>query len=87
LPNTKLLRVSESSGGKAGLVDAHFVDANHGQVARRVVSDGAGWHAPTVGQSYLDAARIMHDVAVGENQAIGSEYEPRTSAVPFARLA
>ena len=30
---------------------------------------------------------IMHDVAVGENQAIGSEDETRASAAPFARLA
>jgi hypothetical protein len=87
LTHAKLLRISESSRGKAGLVDAHFVDANHRQVARRIVSDGAGWHAPAVGQSYFDAARVVHNVAVGENQAIGSEYESRASATAFARLA
>ena len=31
--------------------------------------------------------RVMHDVAVGENQAVGSKHKSRASAAPFARLA
>ena len=81
LSNPKLLRIAEGSGGETGLVHT-----NHSQVAGGIVADGGCRHAAAVGHSDLDPARVMHDMAVGENQAIGSEYKTRTSTTPFARL-
>ena len=72
---------------ESGLVHSRFVNANHSQIARRIVSDRARRHATPICQCDLDALRVMHDMAVSKNQAIGSEYKPRASAAPFARLA
>jgi hypothetical protein len=63
-----------------------FIDADHGKVAGRIVADGGCRHAAAVGQRDFDAAGVMDDVAVGENQAVGSEYEPGASTAAFAWL-
>ncbi len=86
LPYAKLLRIAERSGSDHWLIDSRLIYANHRQIARRIVSDSRRWHAASVGQRHLDASSIMHDVAVGENQPVGSEYKTRPSAAPFARL-
>ena len=87
MSHAKLLGIAEGSGGKAGLVYTGVVYPNHSKVAGGIVADGGCRHAAAVGQRDFDAASVMDDVAVGENQAIGSEYEPRASTAAFARLA
>jgi hypothetical protein len=87
LPYTKLLGVAESGGGKAGFVYTRVVDANHSQVARGIVADGGCGHAAAVSQGDFNSAGAVYDVAVGEDQPVGSEDEPGASAAAFARFA
>jgi hypothetical protein len=82
LSDTKLLRVAECGGS-----ETRFIDSNDSQVARRIITNCGRGHAATVGQSDFDSPRIVHHVAVSQDQAIGSEDEARASAAPFARLA
>ena len=86
LSDAKLLGIAKGSGGEAGFVNTRIVEGTR-EIASRIVSNGSCRHAAPIGQRDLDAARVMDDVAVGKNQAIGSENKSRAAAPPFARLA
>ncbi len=82
LSYAKLLRVAERRGSEAGLVYAHNC-----KIARGIVSDSRGRHAASVRQCDVDAARVMHHVAVRENQAVGSEDEAGAASATLALIA
>ena len=67
---------------RPGLVYAHNC-----KIARGIVSDSRGRHAASVRQCDVDAARVMHHVAVRENQAVGSEDEAGAASATLARIA
>jgi hypothetical protein len=87
LSYAKLLGIAESGGGEARLVDPRVIDANHSQVACGIVADGGCGHAAAVSQGDFNSAGVVYDVAVGEDQPVGSEDEPGASAAAFARFA
>ena len=80
----------ESPSGRhhqAGCVVIGYVHAHHRQIGCGIVADGAGGEAAAVGEGNLNACGLVHHVAVGENQAVGSEHETGAAALPLARLA
>jgi len=52
-------------------------DVQHGQVGLRVLADQLGRVAPAVGQGDADHVGPVDDVAVGQDQPVGGEDEPR----------
>ena len=55
-------------------------DADHGDVGVGIVADQVRVEARAVGDAHLDGARAVHDVAVGEDESVGGEHEPRAAA-------
>ena len=84
LADAELLRIAERGGDEAGFGGADFVDADDGEVAGGVVADGAGREAASVGEGDLDAAGVVNDVAVGEDEAVGGK--DKAGASTFALL-
>jgi hypothetical protein len=82
LTGPQLLRISQRNSLQTG-----GVNANHRKIGRRIVADGVGGSAPPVGQRHFDPGGVMHDVAIGENQAIGRKYEAGATSASLPRLA
>ena len=61
LSHTKLLRIAECSGCKAGFVYTRLLEADHCEVACRIISNCGRGHAPAIRQSYVDSARAYRD--------------------------
>src|ERR1700686_288270 len=82
LSRPQLLRVSEGNGLQTG-----SINSNHGKIGRRIITDGVSRSAAAVRECYLDSRRVVHDVAVGENQSVGREYEAGAASTALAWLA
>ena len=80
LPRPQVLRISQGNGLQSG-----SIDANDGKIGRRIIADGVSGSAPSVRQRHLDPGRVVHDVAIGENQSIGREDEAGAAATALAR--
>ena len=55
-------------------------DADDGDVAVAVLADEVGRALAAVGQRHVDSRRAIHDVAVGQDESVGREHEPRAAA-------
>ena len=60
------------------------INANHGEISIRIVSDKLGARFPAVGKIDYDFARTMHDVAIGQNKTIRRDDESRAAAAARA---
>ena len=56
------------------------INANHGEISVRIVSDKVGARFPAVGKVDHNFARTMHDVAVGQNKTVRRDDESRATA-------
>jgi len=83
LPDAQALRITQRGRRQSRLVKLRTLQADHREVARRVVSDQRCRHAPAIVHGHGDAHRLVHDMTVGEDQAIRSEHESRATAAAF----
>ena len=65
LPHTQLLGIAQLRRHQSSIVELRPLQANHGEIACRILSDQCGRHVPPVRQRHRDARRLMHDVAIG----------------------
>src|ERR671935_1230379 len=61
------------------------MDSDDREIRIGVVSHQIGTKAATIRQRHLDRTGLMHDVAVGQNEAIWRENKPRAAAVCLLR--
>src|SRR4029077_10284943 len=62
------------------------IHAHDRQVGRWIVADGVSRKAPPVGKRDLNSRGLVDHVAIGENQAVGSEHETGTATLVLAGL-
>jgi hypothetical protein len=53
------------------------VQTQVGEIGVGIVADQIGAGLPAIVEGGLDPAGVLHDVAVGEREAIGGEHDPR----------
>ena len=82
LADTEGARISELCRRKA-----RFMDAHHGEVGIGVVADKDGGVSASVGEDRLHPRCAVNDVAVGEDESVGGENEPRAAAVVLSTAA
>ena len=75
LAGPKRLRVAELDGRQI-----RRRDADDGDVGVAVLADEVGRALAAVGQRHVDSRGAVHDVAVGQDEAVGREHEPRAAA-------
>ena len=63
-----------------GMGEIVGMEAKDGQIAVGIVAHQVGRERPSVGESRLDRGRAMHDMAVGEHEAVGREDHARAGA-------
>ena len=81
LARPQLLRISQWNGLQSG-----NIDSNDGKIGGRIIADGVSRSAPSVRQRHFDPRRVVHDVAIGENQSIGREDEAGAASTALAGL-
>ena len=75
LPGAERLRIAELDGRQIRRRDPDDCD-----VAVPILADEVRRALAAVGQRDVDGRRAVHDVAVGEDEAVGREHEPRAAA-------
>src|SRR5690349_23292647 len=73
-----LLGISENNRHNVGRVDA-----DDGQICVGIVAHEVGPGSPAIGERDVDTRGAMDDVAVGQNEPVGSEEEARPAAACF----
>src|SRR5437764_796736 len=82
LADAQFLRVAELRRNQARLIDP-----NDGEITGGILADQGRGHVTAVGQSCRNASGFMHDVTVGEDEAVGREDESRAATLAVARLS
>lgn len=82
LAHAKFLRVAECGGDQARLIDA-----NDREITSGVLADQGRRHMAAIGQSRRNPGGFMHDVAVGEDEAVGREDKSRSATLALARFS
>ena len=75
LSHAQPLRIAQRRSGEAWFIHAGLLYANDSQVTCRIVSDRGCRRAPAIGQRDFNTSRVMHHMAVRQNQAIRGENE------------
>ncbi|MGD1215946.1 MAG: hypothetical protein ABR861_13270 [Terriglobales bacterium] len=63
-----------------------FENSNDGKIGRRIIANRPSRSAPSVRQRHFDPCRVVHDVAIGEDQSIGREDEAGAASTALAGL-
>lgn len=82
LAGPQLLRISQLNRLQVG-----GIDPDDGEIGGGIVAHCVGGHAAAVGERDLDAGGVVDDVAVGEDEAVGSKDETGAASTAFARFA
>ena len=82
LADAQFLRVAQF-----GRDQARLIDANNREITGGILADQGRGHMTPVGQSRRYAGGFMHDVAVGEDEAVGREDKSRAATLAFARFS
>jgi hypothetical protein len=75
LTRAKAARVAELHGA-----EIRGRDSDHRDVGVRILTDQIGGALAAIRQGDRDVVGVLDDVAVGEDQAVGSEHESRPGA-------
>ncbi len=79
LTDAQCFRIGQPHVGKL-----RRINANHGEIGIRIVSDKLGARFTAVGKVDHNFARTMHDVAVGQNKTVRRDDESRAAAAARA---
>ena len=83
LPHAQPLRIAQRRHAQSRLVKVRPLQPDHRQVARRVVSNPRGRHAPPIGHGHRNPHSVVHHVTVRKDQPIRREHESRAAAAPL----
>ena len=82
-PRRRLLEFPSRAAGSDDVVD----HAQQGEVGVRIVAQHARLDGARVGQRQPHRRRALHDMAVGQHQAVGRDHHARAGAAALALLA
>ncbi len=80
LPDPQIFRISQPHVDKL-----RRIDANHRKICFWIVANQPPGILAAVRQIDRDLCRVMHDMAVGQNESIGRDHESGAAAANFAR--
>ena len=66
---------------KLGGHEVRPCDSDHRQVGIWIITHQVGLKPTAVGQCHFDLAGIMHDMTIGQDEAVRREEEPRASSL------